>query len=55
LEFEEKVLGHPDILRFNPKAIRYIREVAAITAFRAFDPSKRLVCDDTGQFQRADP
>lgn len=50
-EFEEKVLGHPDILRFNPQALRYIREAAAITAFRASDPTKRLVCDDAGQFK----
>ena len=50
-EFEEKVLGHPDILCFNPQALRYVREAAAITAFRASDPTKRLVCDDAGQFK----
>jgi len=50
-EFEEKVLGHPSILRFNPQALRYIREAAAITAFRASVPTKRLVCDDAGQFK----
>ena len=50
-EFEEKVLGHPDILCFNPQALRYVREAAAIAAFRASDPTKRLVCDDAGQFK----
>jgi len=50
-EFEEKVLGHPSILRFNPQALRYVREAAAITAFRASDPTKRLVCDDANQFK----
>lgn len=50
-EFEEKVLGHPSILRFNPQALRYVREAAAITAFQASDPTKRLVCDDARQFK----
>ena len=50
-EFEEKVLGQPDILHFNPLALRYVREAAAITAFRAFDPTKLLVCDDARQFK----
>jgi len=50
-DFEEKVLGHPAILRFNPQALRYVREAAAIAAFRADDSTKRLVCDDAGQFK----
>jgi hypothetical protein len=50
-EFEEKVLGHPDILRFNPLTLRYVQEAAAIAAFHAADSTKRLVCDDAGQFK----
>jgi len=50
-EFEEKVLGHPDILHFNPQALRYVREAAAIAAFWADDSTKRLVCDDAKQFK----
>jgi regulator of replication initiation timing len=50
-DFEEKVLGHPDILRFNPLALRYVREAAAVAAFREDDSTKRLVCDDAGQFK----
>jgi len=45
------VLGHPEILRFNPLALRYVREAAAIAAFRSHDSTKLLVCDDAGQFK----
>jgi len=50
-EFEEQVLGHPDILGYNPHIRRYVREAAAIAAFRSEDSTKRLVCDDAGQFK----
>jgi hypothetical protein len=50
-EFEEKVLSHPDILHFNPQALRYVREAAAIAAFWADNSTKRLVCDDAGQYK----
>ena len=50
-EFEAAVLRHPDILRFRPSALHYVREAAAIAAFRAQGPTRRLVCDDAGQFK----
>jgi len=54
-DFEEKVLDHPAILRFNPLALRYVREAAAVAAFRDSDSTKRLVCDDAGQFKGLTP
>ena len=33
-DFETSVMRHPDILRFRPSALRYVREAAAIAAFR---------------------
>ena len=50
-DFEKQVLGHPAIRLFNPQALRYVREAAAVAAFRADDSTKRLVCDDAGQFK----
>lgn len=50
-EFEEQVIGHPDILGYNPHIRRYVREAAAISAFRSDDSTKHLVCDDAGQFK----
>jgi hypothetical protein len=50
-EFEEQVLAHPDILGYNPHIRRYVREAAAISAFRSDDSTHRLVCDDAGQFK----
>ena len=50
-DFEKEVLGHPAILGFNPLALRYVREAAAVAAFRASDSTKWLVCDDAGQFK----
>jgi hypothetical protein len=50
-EFEAKVLGHRAIHRFRPAALRYVREAAAIAAFRAQGATRRLVCDDAGQFK----
>jgi len=50
-EFETTVMRHPDLLRFRPSALRYVREAAAIAAFRAQDSTRRLVCDDAGQFK----
>jgi len=49
--FEREVLGHPAIKGFNPLALRYVREAAAVAAFRDSDSTKRLVCDDAGQFK----
>lgn len=50
-EFEAKVLGHRAIRRFRPGALRYVREAAAIAAFQAQGTTRRLVCDDAGQFK----
>ena len=50
-EFEEQVLGHPDILGYNPHIRRYVREAAAISAFRSHDSTHHLVCDDAGQYK----
>jgi hypothetical protein len=50
-EFETKVLGHPSLRHYNPQALRYVREAAAVAAFRAEDPTLQLVCDDAGQFK----
>jgi len=50
-EFEAKVLGHRAIRRFRPGALRYVREAAAIAAFRTRGATRRLVCDDAGQFK----
>jgi len=49
--FETSVMRHPDILRFRPSALRYVREAAAIAAFRTQGSTLRLVCDDAGQFK----
>jgi hypothetical protein len=50
-EFETKVLGHRSLRRFRPGALRYVREAAAIAAFRAQGAPRCLVCDDAGQFK----
>jgi len=50
-DFEKNVLGHPDLRLYSPRALRYVREAAAVAAFRAEDPTTQLVCDDAGQFK----
>jgi len=50
-DFEKNVLGHPDLRLYSPQALRYVREAAAVAAFRAEDPTTQLVCDDAGQFK----
>jgi hypothetical protein len=50
-EFETKILGHPRVRHYSPQALRYVREAAAVAAFRAEDPTLQLVCDDAGQFK----
>jgi hypothetical protein len=50
-ELETKVLGHRAIRRFRPGALHYVREAAAIAAFRAQGAPRCLVADDAGQFK----
>jgi hypothetical protein len=50
-DFEKNVLGHPEVRLYGPQTLRYVREAAAVAAFRAEDPTQQLVCDDAGQFK----
>jgi len=50
-QFEAKVLRHRAIRRFHPTALRYVKEAAAIAAYRAQGATRHLVCDDAGQFK----
>ena len=53
-DFESYFLDNPEIGKRHPYVFRYIKEGAAIAAFRANYynmPSSIIVCDDAGQFK----